>query len=82
VRRPRFFKNCRATEKKKKENLRGVDHLAHEGVDGKMILTYILKKRGACGLGSSGSQNRNQRVPCEHGNELSGSTNGGEFFTS
>jgi len=33
-----------------------------------------------CGLNSSDSEQRPIAGPCQHGNELSGSIKGGEFF--
>jgi hypothetical protein len=38
------------------ENLKGSDHMEHLGIDGRIILEWILgKQAGRCGLDSSGS---------------------------
>jgi hypothetical protein len=37
------------------ENLKGIDRLEDVGVDGMIILDWILNRLGGCGLDSSGS---------------------------
>jgi len=51
------------------------------GVDGKIILEWILGKWvGRCGLDASGSGYGPVADSCEHGNELSGFIKVGEFL--
>jgi hypothetical protein len=50
-------------------NLKGRDNSEDLGVDGKIILKYILGKMvWKCGLDSAGSAEGPIVVPCEHGN--------------
>jgi hypothetical protein len=63
------------------ENLNKRGHMEELGVDGKMILEWILGNRaGRCGLYSSGSGQGPKAGSCEHGNESSGSIRSREFL--
>ena len=54
------------------ENLKERDHTEYVGVDGSIILKYILNKMDERGeLASSGSKYRKEVGPCERGNEPS-----------
>jgi hypothetical protein len=63
------------------ENLKGRDHSEDMGIDGKIILEWILEKCGGklwlgfiwLRIGTSG-------ILCEHGNETTGSIKDGEFL--
>jgi hypothetical protein len=55
------------------ENLKGRDHSEDLGIDGKIILEWILGKQGKeCGLDTSDSEQRPVTSSCEHGDEPSG----------
>jgi hypothetical protein len=51
----------------------GGDHLEDLGVDGNIILEWILNMVGVCRLESSGQGEGAVEGSCEHGNEPSGS---------
>jgi hypothetical protein len=63
------------------ENLNGRHHSEDLGVDGRIILEWILGKNrlGRCDLDASGSGYGPVAGSCEHGNEPSDSTKG-EFL--
>jgi len=56
------------------ESLTAKPHFGDTGLDGRIILKYILgwNRVWGCGLGSSGSRQRPMAGCCEHGNEPSG----------
>jgi hypothetical protein len=60
------------------ENMNGRDHLEDVGVDGKILLEFILGEW--CGLYSSGSGQGLVAGRCEHCNKPLGSIKGGEFL--
>jgi hypothetical protein len=55
-------------------------HLVDLDVVGKRILKCIKLGMKVCGLDSRGSGRGSVSDSCEHGNELSGSINGGQFL--
>jgi len=62
------------------EYLKGRDHSENLGVDGKVILGWILRKYGRkVWTGFIWFRIGPVVGCCEHGNEPSGSTKGGEF---
>jgi hypothetical protein len=62
------------------ENLKGRDHLEDPGIDGRITVECMWGSRvGKCGLDSCDSGQGPIEGCCEHGNELSGSLNGGDF---
>jgi hypothetical protein len=63
------------------ENLKGRDHAEDLGIDGKIILEWILERRGKmCGLNASGSRWAPVGGSCEYSNEPLGSIKGGKFL--
>jgi hypothetical protein len=62
------------------ENLKGRDHLKDFGLDGRIILDWILNKVGGCGLDSSGLGYGPVVGSCEYGTKPSGSIKGGKFL--
>jgi hypothetical protein len=62
------------------ENLKKINHCENPGVDGTIILKWVLKDRmRSCRLNSSGSGQGQWAGCCEHCNEPSGSIKCGEF---
>jgi hypothetical protein len=63
------------------ENLKGRYYLEVLGVDGRIILEWILEKwEWRCGLASYRSGQGPQTCSCKHGNEPSSCIKGGEFL--
>jgi len=62
--------------------LKGRDPLGDLGVDGRIMLKWILNSADRCGMDSSyWAQGESVVVCCKHGNELSGSIKGKDFLT-
>jgi hypothetical protein len=63
------------------EILKGRDHSEDLGIDGKIILEWILGKHGGkCGMDASGSGYGRMAGFCIHGDEPSSYIKGGEFL--
>ena len=60
------------------ENLRETDHLEYPGVDGRIILRWIFRKRDEGDM--EWIDLAQDRDTCKGGNEPSGSTKYGEFL--
>jgi len=63
-----------------RRNMNERDHLEDLGVDGKLMLKWILSRIAGRGLDSAGLTQGEVEGRCERGIETSGSTKCGEFL--